>query len=107
MLWLLMMRSSALWVGWMYAYRCKGVDLWSMRIASSSSWAWRRILKLRLVFQPLMGVPDGVGTWKGRKWISYFVHEVWNSLRHVNSKVSWFKLLWGNIMSQDGVLLLG
>ncbi|CAL1367535.1 unnamed protein product [Linum trigynum] len=73
----------------------QGGDLWSMRVVASSSWAWRRILKVRSVFQPLMGLQNGVGTWIGTKMISYYVREVWNSLRPANNRVSWFKLLWG------------
>ncbi|CAL1378578.1 unnamed protein product [Linum trigynum] len=93
MLWLFLMQAGALWVAWMYEYKCRQGDLWSLKVKYSSSWTWRRLLKLRGIILPWIQQQNGVLYWDSQKMMVYSVRKVWESLRRRAPIVSWHKLI--------------
>ncbi|CAL1383464.1 unnamed protein product [Linum trigynum] len=59
LLWFFLMKAGTLWVAWVAEYKCRQGDLWSMKVQYSSSWVWRRPLKLRGVLAPWIQQQNG------------------------------------------------
>ncbi|CAL1371857.1 unnamed protein product [Linum trigynum] len=91
----MLMKSAALWVAWAVAYRCKGVDVWQLKVNSSSSWAWRKVLLLRPKVQHLLARQGDKMFWEGKPMEQYSAKRVWTTLRPKCSKQEWSKLIWG------------
>ncbi|CAL1358963.1 unnamed protein product [Linum trigynum] len=95
LLWLFLMNSGTLWVAWMNEYKCRQHDLWSFRVQYNSSWAWRKLLKLRDVISLWMKKQNGKVYWDSKEMMVYSIRRVWETLRNKAPKVSWYKLVWG------------
>ncbi|CAL1377821.1 unnamed protein product [Linum trigynum] len=93
LLWHFLMNSGTLWVAWMNEYKCRKQDLWSFRVQYSSSWAWRKLLKLRNVISPWMKKQNGTVFWESNEMAVYSVRRVWETLRIRAPKVSWYNLV--------------
>ncbi|CAI0430886.1 unnamed protein product, partial [Linum tenue] len=82
MLWLFLLNSGTLWVAWMREYKCRQGDLWVMKSQFSSSWTWRKLLKLRHTVSPwLRRGTEGV-FWGSHLMHKFSVQTVWESLRN-------------------------
>ncbi|CAL1356047.1 unnamed protein product [Linum trigynum] len=94
-LWLFLMKSGAIWVAWFQHYKVKNRSIWTVSDCPSSSWAWRRILKLRGMIQPLLMLHNSQIMWDNKPMPVFKVSVVWNTLRVKHAEVVWGKLVWG------------
>lgn len=53
-IWLLFRGSNSLWIACIHTWLLKSKSFWSVTANSSCSWSWRRLLKLRTMFRPMI-----------------------------------------------------
>ncbi|CAN0889477.1 LINE-1 reverse transcriptase homolog [Linum grandiflorum] len=94
--WSVLMKAGSLWIAWLNHYRFKGRSFWDCTATASQSWSWRRILKVRDRIGPFVSMAtEGEPLFNGKCMSKYSVGEVWAVIRNTNSKVPWYKLVWG------------
>ncbi|CAL1356365.1 unnamed protein product [Linum trigynum] len=92
-LWLILLQEGSLWVAWIHNYKLKGRDLWSYS-CTSGSWNWRKVLKLRGKIASFISSSGGELRFKNAPMPTYSIKRVWQTLRHVQQTVNWWKLVW-------------
>ncbi|CAN1159944.1 LINE-1 retrotransposable element ORF2 protein [Linum perenne] len=104
-LWNLIARGGSLWVAWIWKYRVKQGDIWTLTTASGS-WHWRRILKLREVVAPYISVDtEGEYMWNGEYMAKFKASKVWNIIRPRKGEEEWSRYLWKNYRIMKNSLL--
>ncbi|XP_021985901.1 uncharacterized protein LOC110882124 [Helianthus annuus] len=63
-IWSIITNQESLWVWWIHSYKLKGRSFWEVPCRGSVSWGWRKILYIRNLVRPYMGmsIKSGVQT---------------------------------------------
>lgn len=61
LVWLIFSGSESLWIAWVHSTLLKGRSFWTVKIHLYHSWCWKKILKLRDKFLPMMKFLVGNG----------------------------------------------
>ncbi|CAN1784955.1 hypothetical protein LINPERHAP1_LOCUS16718 [Linum perenne] len=95
LLWEVFASQGSIWVAWLRSYRVKGRDLSSLSLGSGS-WVWRRLIKHRQEFLSHYSTEGVLHKWDGISYDGIQFSVIWNSIRSVRPRVSWYQLVWGS-----------
>ncbi|CAN1233139.1 Putative ribonuclease H protein At1g65750 [Linum perenne] len=95
LLWEVFASQGSIWVAWLRSYRVKGRDLSSLSLGSSS-WVWRRLIKHRQAFLSHYSTDGEFHKWDNIPHDGIQFSVIWNSIRNVRTRVSWYHLVWGS-----------
>ena len=63
-IWAIIVNSGSLWIAWIREYVLNGRSLWNIVLTQSSSWCWKKLLKLRSLAHQFIEWKDGREQWK-------------------------------------------
>ncbi|KAJ0615172.1 putative RNA-directed DNA polymerase [Helianthus annuus] len=55
-IWSIISHRDSLWVQWIYSYKLKGRSFWEVPCRGSMSWGWHKILSIRNLVRPYIGM---------------------------------------------------
>ncbi|KAJ4969254.1 hypothetical protein NE237_015955 [Protea cynaroides] len=88
LIWFIASGRDNLWVDWMKATYLKEDSLWTAKITSACSSAWRAILKVR----PL--ISNKIKSNLGPTVCPFSIARAWNAIKTVTPRVRWANAIW-------------
>ncbi|CAN1751230.1 hypothetical protein LINPERHAP1_LOCUS4267, partial [Linum perenne] len=85
-----MQSINLLWGG---VIRLNGKDFWNVK-ASTGSWNWKRLLKLRPLAAKVFSVQGSLVYSNGKPMENYKIRTVWEQLRPKAVEVDWYSSVW-------------
>ncbi|CAL1412953.1 unnamed protein product [Linum trigynum] len=92
-IWAVLFRQGSLWVAWIWEYRIKGGNFWTLT-SKAGSWLWQKILKIRDKVRGWFSVASDGVYWKGALMPKLCIRKVWEEFGPKRSYVPWKTLIW-------------